>query len=42
MARSFRQTGDNAQARRYLLESLDTAPNFRPAQKLLLEMTGDR
>ncbi|MEO8315467.1 MAG: tetratricopeptide repeat protein [Pseudomonadota bacterium] len=42
MARSFRQTGDNAQARRYLLESLDTAPNYRPAQKLLLEMTGDR
>jgi tetratricopeptide (TPR) repeat protein len=42
MARSFRQSGDNAQARRYLLESLDTAPNFRPAQKLLLEMTGDR
>jgi tetratricopeptide (TPR) repeat protein len=42
MARSYRQTGDNAQARRFLLESLDTAPNFRPAQKLLLEMTGDR
>jgi cellulose synthase operon protein C len=42
MARAYRQTGDNAQARRYLLESLDTAPNFRPAQKLLLEMTGDR
>ena len=29
-------------ARRHLLESLDTAPNYRPAQKLLLEMTGDR
>jgi hypothetical protein len=42
LARSYRQTGDNAQARRHLLESLDTAPNFRPAQKLLLEMTGDR
>ena len=38
MARSLRQTGDNVQARRYLLESLDTAPNFRPAQKLLLEI----
>jgi cellulose synthase operon protein C len=42
LARSYRQTGDNVQARRFLLESLDTAPNFRPAQKLLLEMTGDR
>lgn len=42
MARSYRLTGDRVQARRHLLESLDTAPNFRPAQKLLLEMTGDR
>ncbi len=42
MARAFRQTGDNSRARRYLLESLDTAPNYRPAQKLLLEMTGDQ
>ena len=42
MARAYRQTGDNNRARRHLLESLDTAPNYRPAQKLLLEMTGDR
>jgi len=42
LARSYRMTGDTAEARRRLLESLDTAPNFRPAQKLLLEMTGDR
>ncbi|MEO6080097.1 MAG: tetratricopeptide repeat protein [Steroidobacteraceae bacterium] len=42
MARAYRQTGDNSRARRHLLESLDTAPNYRPAQKLLLEMTGDR
>jgi tetratricopeptide (TPR) repeat protein len=42
MARAYRQTGDARQARRHLLEALDTAPNFRPAQKLLLEMTGDR
>jgi tetratricopeptide (TPR) repeat protein len=42
LARAYRQTGDAAQARRHLLESLDTAPNYRPAQKLLLEMTGDR
>jgi tetratricopeptide (TPR) repeat protein len=42
LARAYRQTGDAVSARRYLLESLDTAPNYRPAQKLLLEMTGDR
>jgi tetratricopeptide (TPR) repeat protein len=42
LARAYRMTGDAAEARRHLLESLDTAPNFRPAQKLLLEMTGDR
>jgi cellulose synthase operon protein C len=42
LARAYRQTGDAPRARRALLESLDTAPNFRPAQKLLLEMTGDR
>jgi tetratricopeptide (TPR) repeat protein len=42
LARAYRMTGDAAEARRRLLESLDTAPNFRPAQKLLLEMTGDR
>ncbi|HXC57836.1 MAG TPA: hypothetical protein VN645_00885, partial [Steroidobacteraceae bacterium] len=42
LARSYRLTGDAAEARRHVLESLDTAPNFRPAQKLLLEMTGDR
>jgi cellulose synthase operon protein C len=42
LARAYRLTGDAKQARRHLLESLDTAPNFRPAQRLLLEMTGDR
>jgi hypothetical protein len=42
MARAYRLTGDAAQARRRLLEALDTAPSYRPAQKLLLEMTGDR
>lgn len=42
LARAYRLTGDAANARRHLLESLDTAPNYRPAQKLLLEMTGDR
>jgi tetratricopeptide (TPR) repeat protein len=42
LARAHRLTGDAAEARRRLLEALDTAPNYRPAQKLLLEMTGDR
>jgi cellulose synthase operon protein C len=42
LARAYRETGDAVNARRHLLESLDTAPNYRPAQKLLLEMTGDR
>jgi len=42
LARAYRMTGDAAEARRRLLEALDTAPNYRPAQKLLLEMTGDR
>jgi tetratricopeptide (TPR) repeat protein len=42
LARAYRLNGDGAEARRRLLEALDTAPNYRPAQKLLLEMTGDR
>jgi len=42
LARAHRLNGDAAEARRRLLEALDTAPNYRPAQKLLLEMTGDR
>src|SRR5690606_11018111 len=42
MARSLRLTGDQARARRHLLQSLETAPNYRPAQRLLLEMTGER
>jgi tetratricopeptide (TPR) repeat protein len=42
MARALRLTGDEARAKRYLLQSLETAPNYRPAQRLLLEMTGER
>ena len=42
LARAYRMNGNAADARRHVLESLDAAPNFRPAQKLLLEMTGDR
>jgi tetratricopeptide (TPR) repeat protein len=42
MARAYRIKGDQQQARRHLLESLETAPNYRPAQHLLLEMTGEK
>jgi tetratricopeptide (TPR) repeat protein len=42
LARALRLTGDAARARRHLLQSLETAPNYRPAQRLLLEMTGER
>jgi tetratricopeptide (TPR) repeat protein len=42
MARALSLTGDEARARRHLLKSLETAPNYRPAQRLLLEMTGER
>ncbi|MET0282708.1 MAG: tetratricopeptide repeat protein [Steroidobacteraceae bacterium] len=42
LARAYRLAGDAARARRHLLQSLETAPNFRPAQRMLLEMTGDR
>jgi tetratricopeptide (TPR) repeat protein len=42
MARALRLTGDPVRAKRHLLQSLETAPNYRPAQRLLLEMTGER
>jgi len=42
LARSYHLLGDQQRARRYLLQSLETAPNYRPAQHLLLEMTGDK
>ncbi|MGC4029050.1 MAG: tetratricopeptide repeat protein [Steroidobacteraceae bacterium] len=41
LARAWRASGDAARARRHLLQALETAPRFRPAQKLLLEMTGE-
>jgi Flp pilus assembly protein TadD len=41
-ASAYRLMGDNAKARRALLQSLETAPNYRPAQHLLLEMTGEK
>jgi tetratricopeptide (TPR) repeat protein len=42
LAQALRLTGDTVRARRHLLESLEIAPNFRPAQRMLLEMTGER
>jgi tetratricopeptide (TPR) repeat protein len=41
LARAYRLAGDLPKTRRRLLEALETAPNYRPAQKLLLELTGD-
>ncbi len=41
IARALHSTGDNAASRRYLLDALETAPHFRPAQDLLLELTGN-
>jgi tetratricopeptide (TPR) repeat protein len=42
LARAYRLTGDAQRARRHLLQSLEVAPNYRPAQRMLLEMTGDK
>jgi cellulose synthase operon protein C len=41
LARAYRGLGDTTKARRNLLQALETAPHLRPAQKMLLEMTGD-
>ena len=40
LARAHAQLGDAAQAQVHLLEALDIAPSFRPAQKLLLQLAG--
>lgn len=42
LARAYQLTGDAQRARRHLLQSLEIAPNYRPAQRLLLEMTGEK
>ena len=42
IARALRSQGDLANSRRHLLDALETAPHYRPAQDLLLEMVGDR
>jgi len=41
IARALRALGDQAGSRRHLLDALETAPHYRPAQDLLLEMTGE-
>lgn len=38
VARAQRKLGDNAASQASLLQALEVAPNFRPAQKLLLEI----
>jgi tetratricopeptide (TPR) repeat protein len=40
IARALNSLGDRAASRRKVLEALETAPHFRPAQDLLLELTG--
>jgi len=38
LATAHHELGDKSQAQNHLLEALDVAPNYRPAQRLLLEM----
>ena len=38
MANAFHQLGDDEQSQDHLLQALDIAPNFRPAQRLLLDL----
>ena len=40
IARALNSLGDRTGSRRHLLDALETAPHFRPAQDLLLEITG--
>ena len=40
LARAHAQLGNLSQAQAHLLEALDIAPSFRPAQKLLLQLAG--
>jgi tetratricopeptide (TPR) repeat protein len=41
LARAAQQGGKATQARRHVLQALEVAPSYRPAQKLLLEITKD-
>jgi cellulose synthase operon protein C len=42
MARALRALGDRTESRRHLLEALETAPHYKPAQALLLQMIEER
>jgi tetratricopeptide (TPR) repeat protein len=42
LARAQRDTGDQAASRRNVLQALEVAPHFRPAQDMLLEMVEGR
>jgi len=42
VAKALRSMGDRAGSRRSVLEALEAAPHFRPAQDLLLEMIDER
>jgi Flp pilus assembly protein TadD len=38
LAMAHHELGDKSQTQNHLLQALDVAPNYRPAQRLLLEM----
>ncbi len=40
LAKAFLAAGQKDQAREEAVSSLEAAPNFKPAQKLLLEISG--
>jgi tetratricopeptide (TPR) repeat protein len=40
LARAYKVEGQTEKAREEALNALEAAPNFRPAQKLLLEVSG--
>jgi cellulose synthase operon protein C len=40
LARAFKAAGRKDQAREEAVSALEVAPDFRPAQKLLLEVSG--
>jgi tetratricopeptide (TPR) repeat protein len=42
MARALNSLGNRAESRQHVLEALETAPHFRPAQELLLDLTGKK
>jgi tetratricopeptide (TPR) repeat protein len=41
LARAYKAAGRNDQAREEAINALEAAPDYRPAQKLLLEVSGD-